>query len=70
MLGIERGWWGNHSKSVYPLFAALTWAFVMYLFEFEKRNISQSMAASMEYLYHNDRDLTLSIPGVYEWITN
>lgn len=42
----------------YRLFAGLTWAFIMFLFEYHKTHIVASLQSSMQYLYHNDRNLT------------
>jgi len=39
----------------YPVFAALVWAIVMWLFRHERHSLQPSLAASMQYLY-NDSD--------------
>ena len=39
----------------YPVFAALVWAVVMWLFRHERRSLQPSLQASMQYLY-NDAD--------------
>jgi len=35
----------------YPIFAAVVWGIVMWLFRFERETLQSSLAASMEYLY-------------------
>ncbi|ETO29998.1 hypothetical protein RFI_07121, partial [Reticulomyxa filosa] len=56
--GIERGYWKNYSSYGYKVFAVLIWAIVMYLFEYEEHNVNPSLKESMDYLYHNDKDVT------------
>jgi len=35
----------------YPIFAAIVWGIVMWLFRYERHTLQQSLQASMEYLY-------------------
>jgi len=37
----------------YTLYASLTWALVMYLFEYHERHLQKSLSSSMTYLYHD-----------------
>ena len=39
----------------YPVFAALVWGIVMWLFRHERKSLQPSLQASMQYLY-NDSD--------------
>jgi len=55
--GIERGYW-KYNPYGYKIFAILIWAIVMYLFEYEDHNVNPSLKESMDYLYHNDKELT------------
>eukprot|EP01083_Nonionella_stella_P044387 119517_1 len=68
--GVERKVFdGSKWKIWYLLFAATTWAIVMYLFEFEEHNISRSLAASMRYLYHNEMKAPQNLKHAVEWLT-
>mmetsp|Transcript_23182 Transcript_23182/g.20374 ORF Transcript_23182/g.20374 Transcript_23182/m.20374 type:complete len:252 (+) Transcript_23182:129-884(+) len=68
--GVERGYFdGSLWKKWYLLFASITWAIVMYLFEFEEHNISRSLAASMRYLYHNEMKMPNDLNQCWKWIT-
>ena len=68
--GVERGYFnGKLWKKWYILFAAITWAIVMYLFEFEEHNLSRSLAASMRYLYHNEMKKPKDLQQLYQWMT-
>ena len=67
--GIERGWFKNY-KFGYYIFASMTWAIVMYLFEFESHNISRSLKKSMVYLYHNEMKIPSNINELKTWITS
>ena len=37
---------------IYTLYGAVTWAAVMYLFEFQQKHLQRSLTTSMTYLYH------------------
>eukprot|EP00484_Ammonia_sp_Unknown_P025201 CAMPEP_0197051562 /NCGR_PEP_ID=MMETSP1384-20130603/26199_1 /TAXON_ID=29189 /ORGANISM="Ammonia sp." /LENGTH=252 /DNA_ID=CAMNT_0042484147 /DNA_START=35 /DNA_END=793 /DNA_ORIENTATION=+ len=68
--GVERGYFdGKLWKQWYLLFAAVTWAIVMYLFEFEEHNLSRSLAASMRYLYHNEMKTPSDLRQVWHWMS-
>ena len=67
--GIERGYWKNYGNRAYVIFSAVIWAIVMYLFEFEQHNLQRSLAASMEYLYHNESTISnVTLFAIWEWI--
>lgn len=53
----------------YTLFAAATWALVMYLFEFHKKHLQKSLTSSMTYLYHesNEWPQLKSADGILDW---
>ena len=36
---------------IYPAFASLVWGLVMFLFEYDKSCLQQSLVSSMEYIY-------------------
>ena len=40
----------------YTLYAAATWAAVMYLFEWHEKHLQKSLATSMQYLYHESNE--------------
>lgn len=67
--GIERGYWKNYGNKAYTIFAAVIWAIVMYLFEYEEHNIQRSLAASMQFLYHNEETIAdLTLVSMWNWI--
>ena len=43
-------------SQTYPVFAALVWGVVMWLFRHERKSLQPSLQASMQYLY-NDSDV-------------
>ena len=55
VFGIARTLYKQHiisyKKWGFPLFASLTWAFVMYLFKFQPGTLNQSLINSMTFLY-------------------
>eukprot|EP00485_Elphidium_margaritaceum_P001032 CAMPEP_0202695004 /NCGR_PEP_ID=MMETSP1385-20130828/8713_1 /ASSEMBLY_ACC=CAM_ASM_000861 /TAXON_ID=933848 /ORGANISM="Elphidium margaritaceum" /LENGTH=251 /DNA_ID=CAMNT_0049350957 /DNA_START=55 /DNA_END=810 /DNA_ORIENTATION=- len=68
--GVERGYFdGTAWKKWYLFFASLTWAIVMYLFEFEEHNLSRSLAASMRYLYHNEMKKPGDVKQIWQWLS-
>jgi peroxisomal membrane protein 4 len=38
-------------KQTYPIFAAIVWGIVMWLFRHERNTLQDSLQASMQYLY-------------------
>ena len=41
-----------------PLFGAMVWAIVLWLFEHEPESLQPSLRASMDYLYHDSNAWT------------
>ncbi|MES1912714.1 MAG: hypothetical protein MHM6MM_004942 [Cercozoa sp. M6MM] len=56
-----------HTRHGNRIFGAAVWALVMYLFEFQQHNIMRSLAASMRYLYHNERRISQA-PSLINWL--
>lgn len=48
----------QHIPHAYTIYAATTWALVMYLFEFQKKHLQKSLTTSMTYLYQSDTTTT------------
>jgi hypothetical protein len=44
---------GEGSKKTHAVFAAFVWAMVMFLFEYDSKNLNGSLVASMRYIYHD-----------------
>lgn len=40
-------------EQTYPIFAALVWGIVMWLFRYERNTLQPSLQASMKYLYND-----------------
>lgn len=43
-------------KMIYPLFAALIWGIVMWIFEVDKDSLQASLTSSMEFLYNKSNE--------------
>jgi peroxisomal membrane protein 4 len=52
------------SKTVYPVFAAVVWGVVMWLFRHERGTLQSSLQASMQYLYNDSENWK----GLKTWI--
>lgn len=52
-LAVERGAVPTPSGDPFPIFAALVWGIVLWLFEHEKHTLQPSLQSSMTYLYHD-----------------
>ncbi|KAL9088568.1 MAG: hypothetical protein Q9165_006088 [Trypethelium subeluteriae] len=52
-LGLIRDEDGVISKRAWPIFASLSWAFVMYLFRYHPDTLQPSLRSSMKYIYEN-----------------
>lgn len=51
-------------SSTYPIFAAVIWGCVMWLFRHERDTLQPSLQASMQYLYNDSENWN----GVRNWI--
>jgi peroxisomal membrane protein 4 len=60
-LGIKRGVWKDYGSKAYYVFAAIIWALVMFLYEYESDTLSRSLKASMDYLYHNEVHMPVAV---------
>jgi len=53
-LAAEKGYIPSRSRGdVFPWFAALVWAVVLWLFEHHRQTLQPSLQSSMTYLYHD-----------------
>ncbi|ESO97467.1 hypothetical protein LOTGIDRAFT_159501 [Lottia gigantea] len=52
-LAVKRGYVPKPKGEVFPMFAAIVWGIVLWLFEHEKDTLQPSLASSMTYLYHD-----------------
>jgi len=68
--------WGrtavNHGMATYTpatftIFAAITWAMVMYLFYFQKGTLQSSLISSMEYLYNASDTWPKDAKNPFDW---
>ncbi|XP_004349317.2 peroxisomal membrane protein 4 [Capsaspora owczarzaki ATCC 30864] len=57
-LAVEKGYIPKPQNDPFPLFAALVWGIVLWLFEQEKHTLQPSLQASMTYLYHDSNHWT------------
>jgi len=48
----------NVSSQTYPIFAAIVWGLVMWLFRWERETLQPSLQSSMEYLYNDSNHWT------------
>jgi len=62
---VENGYLKNNQYA-YRVFAAVSWAVVMWLFEFHGKNLQGSLRKSMLYLYHNEKLLSES-KSIWDW---
>ncbi|CAH2292664.1 peroxisomal membrane 4 [Pelobates cultripes] len=65
-LAVEKGYIPEPKHDVFPLFSALVWGFVLWLFEYHRHTLQPSLQSSMTYLYddsniwHDIRDFLIS----------
>ncbi|XP_016344735.1 peroxisomal membrane protein 4 [Sinocyclocheilus anshuiensis] len=52
-LAVEKGFIPQPKKDPFPLFAALVWGIVLWLFEYHPHTLQPSLQSSMNYLYHD-----------------
>ncbi|KAK1156104.1 peroxisomal membrane protein 4-like [Acipenser oxyrinchus oxyrinchus] len=52
-LAVEKGYIPQPKKDPFPLFAALVWGIVLWLFEYHPHTLQPSLQSSMSYLYHD-----------------
>ncbi|CAH1785331.1 unnamed protein product [Owenia fusiformis] len=52
-LAVKRGYVAAPKRDVFPVFAALVWGVVLWMFEYEKDTLQPSLRSSMTYLYHD-----------------
>lgn len=52
-LGVEKGFIPRPKRDVFPLFAAIVWGIVLWLFEHHGKTLQPSLQSSMTYLYHD-----------------
>ena len=64
---VERDMLPNAPKEGNALYAALTWAAVMYLFEHDRHTMNRSMVNSMQFLYHDANQYPLTANPL-EWL--
>ncbi|KAG8446234.1 hypothetical protein GDO86_013905 [Hymenochirus boettgeri] len=50
-LAVEKGYIPEPKLDVFPLFSALVWGFVLWLFEYHRHTLQPSLQSSMTYLY-------------------
>ncbi|KAE8576622.1 hypothetical protein XENTR_v10004262 [Xenopus tropicalis] len=50
-LAVEKGYIPEPKHDVFPLFSALVWGFVLWLFEYQRHTLQPSLQSSMTYLY-------------------
>ena len=50
------------------LYGALTWAFVMWLFEFHAPTLQKSLVSSMTYLYHDSDGMPQNGQSLIDWL--
>lgn len=64
MLGLAKLYWNRTTdeapapSQTYPIFAALVWGIVMWLFRHERKTLQPSLQASMQYLYNDSEKWT------------
>ncbi|KAK2147314.1 hypothetical protein LSH36_560g00004 [Paralvinella palmiformis] len=51
-LGVERGYIPKPKGDSFPIFGALVWGIVLWLFEHHQHTLQPSLQSSMTYLYH------------------
>ncbi|XP_059415485.1 peroxisomal membrane protein 4-like [Carassius carassius] len=52
-LAVEKGFVPQPRKDPFPLFGALVWGIVLWLFEYHPHTLQPSLQSSMNYLYHD-----------------
>ncbi|MBN3304115.1 peroxisomal membrane protein 4 [Amia ocellicauda] len=52
-LAVEKGLLPQPKRDPFPLFAALVWGIVLWLFEYHPHTLQPSLQSSMNYLYHD-----------------
>ncbi|XP_035242945.1 peroxisomal membrane protein 4 [Anguilla anguilla] len=52
-LAVEKGYVPQPKRDPFPLFAALVWGVVLWLFEYHPHTLQPSLQSSMNYLYHD-----------------
>ncbi|MEE6513671.1 hypothetical protein FKM82_021454 [Ascaphus truei] len=50
-LAVEKGYIPEPKRDVFPLFSALVWGLVLWLFEYHRHTLQPSLQSSMTYLY-------------------
>ncbi|XP_048874047.1 peroxisomal membrane protein 4 [Brienomyrus brachyistius] len=55
-LAVEKGYIPQHKRDPFPLFAALVWGIVLWLFEYHPHTLQPSLQSSMNYLYHDSNE--------------
>lgn len=68
-LGIEKGYVKDPKIETFPLFAAVVWGVVLWLFEYYPHTLQTSLRNSMTYLYHDSEQWT-SIWDFLVWNTS
>ncbi|CAN0183641.1 peroxisomal membrane protein 4 [Lampetra fluviatilis] len=57
-VGSEKGWIPTPARDPFPLFAALVWGSVLWLFEHQRHTLQPSLQSSMTYLYRDSEHWT------------
>ncbi|XP_067936354.1 peroxisomal membrane protein 4-like isoform X3 [Watersipora subatra] len=68
-LGIEKGYVRDPKVETFPIFAAIVWGIVLWLFEYYPNTLQSSLRSSMTYLYHDSERWT-SIWDFLVWNTS
>jgi len=59
--------WVTSFKHAYPLYAAVCWALVMYLYQFQQGTLQKSLVSSMTYLYTDSNSWPTNASDVFDW---
>lgn len=68
-LGMEKGYIKDPKIDTFPVFGAVVWAIVLWLFEYHPHTLQNSLRNSMTYLYHDSNNWT-SIWDFLVWNTD